>query len=135
MTLLEKIEALSDEQQEKISVARNKEELLVGISEVGIVLTVDEEEEISRMFTPENTSRALTDEEVSEVSGGMWFKRCPYGVLETGYAWGISKKCKDCSYDILWKQTGWYGGKDGKTYYPGHGNQYKCTYFNAIRWE
>ncbi|QHQ62570.1 hypothetical protein Ana3638_18755 [Anaerocolumna sedimenticola] len=67
---LEKIEALTVEQQEKIAEARNEQELLAAISEASIELTDEEKAEIARMSAPEETSKKLTDEEVSQVSGG-----------------------------------------------------------------
>ncbi len=70
MTLLEKIEALTVEQQEKIAEAKNEQELLAAISEAGIELKDEEKAEIARMYAPEEASRELSDEEVSQVSGG-----------------------------------------------------------------
>lgn len=100
MILLEKIEALTEEEQEKIADARNEQELLAALSEAGIELTDEEKAEIARMSAPEEASRELTDEEVSAVSGGAWFKRCPNGVFEAGFRiWGNSK-CKDCPQNV-----------------------------------
>lgn len=96
MTLLEKIEALTVEQQEKIAVAKNEQDLLAAISEDGIELTDEEKAEIARMTAPEEVSRELTDEEVSQVSGGAWFKRCPKGVFEAGFRILGAIKCKGC---------------------------------------
>lgn len=100
MSLLEKIEALTDEQQEKIAGARNEQELLTAISEAGIELTNEEKAEIDMMFASEEASRELTNEELSVISGGAWFKRCPSGVFETGFRiWGNSK-CNDCPQNV-----------------------------------
>lgn len=96
MTLLEKIEALTVEQQEKIAEAWNEQALLAAISEAGIELTYEEKAEIARVFAPEEASRKLTDEEISQVSGGSWFKRCPRGVFEAGFRIMGVIKCKGC---------------------------------------
>lgn len=75
------------------------------------------------MSDENNNNKALTDEEVSEVSGGAFFNSCPRGQFELGFAFNAKNgDCEGCYYFKPGRI-----GIDGLKYYA-------CDYYDcAVR--